>query len=91
MHDSAVWPLAFAIARRAVLDYDSVIRNGDRGTVTRVECEKFFTGPLFAAMCGTIDPQEMINMVRRGELHRRKPYPRKKNKYRYVRKCFRDT
>lgn len=91
MHDAAVWPLAYAIARRAVLDYDAVLRKGDKSTVTRVECEKFFTGPLFAAMCGTIEPQEMINMVRRGELHRRKPYTRRKPRYRYVRKCYLDT
>lgn len=78
MHDAAVWPLAYAIVRRAVQDYDSVLRHGDKIPVTRTECENFFNGPLFAAICGTIEPQEMMNMVRRGELRRRAPYTHKK-------------
>lgn len=91
IHDDAVWPLAIAICKRAALDYDSCLRNGDKSKINRKECELFFTGPLFAAMCGVIPPEEIMTMVRRGELHQRKPYTRKKRKRNYVRKCYLDT
>ena len=89
--DSAVIPLAIAIARRAVIDYQHVLKNGDRSTYNRRELERYFRGPLFAAACGTYDPEVFMRDIQLGKAKQRAPYGgtdfRKKKKP-YIRKCY---
>lgn len=83
LFSSAVPGFCAAIINQANRDYASAIAYGDEGPqCNKAECERFYRGPLFAAMTGNIDPEEYMTLIRSGQIRvsLRKPHVRKTKK-----------
>lgn len=66
MTDEGCYCLCKAIIRRAVKDYRAVCRGKCKAkAVSGAEIEGFFHGRLFAAMCGSVNPETLLEKIRR--------------------------
>ena len=75
--DEGALALCRAIVTQADNDLVAWKKHGDTAVIKLAELKLFYRGPLFGAMCGSIDPEWYMNAVLNRQARARKAYQRR--------------